>query len=135
RLAKGRGNRFDRENWLRLAGLKAARPWPEETSDGGRLRCGGLGCIYRANGHVVALVDSRAAIIEDCWIADVVIARIPIRGECPSAGTVVDRFDLWRNGAYALWLEDGRVRAQSVRDVRGNRPWSPARKPRRKRKR
>ncbi|MCH7711133.1 MAG: ComEC/Rec2 family competence protein [Proteobacteria bacterium] len=133
-LSKGRGNRFDRENWLRLAGLKAARPWPEETSDGGRLRCGGLGCIYRANGHVVALVDSPAAINEDCWIADVVIARIPIRGECPSAGTVVDRFDLWRNGAYALWLEEGRVRAESVRDTRGDRPWSPARKPRRARK-
>ena len=134
-LSKGRGHRFDRENWLRLAGLKAARPWPEEASDGGRLRCDGLGCIYRANGHVVALVNYRAAILEDCWIADVVIARIPIRGECPSAGTVVDRFDLWRNGAYALWLEEGRVRAESVRDVRGDRPWSPARKPRRKRKR
>lgn len=121
--------RFDREIWLRRDGQEEqARKWPEEgESRDGRLACDGLGCIYRAGGPIVALVRAPGALEEDCRIADVVIASVPVRRPCPSARVVVDRFDLWRNGAHALWLEESGLRVESVNGVRGIRPWVPRR--------
>src|SRR3546814_5004911 len=51
-----------------------------------------------------------------------------MRLACPSAGTVIDRFDLWREGAHALWLRPEEVEVVSVGETRGDRPWvvSPA---------
>ncbi len=117
--------RFDRQVWLRRAGLGQAQAWPTAgDSLGGRLSCDPLGCLYRASGHLVALVKEPAALLDDCRSASVVVSLIPIRRHCASAGTVVDRFDLWRSGAHALWLEKGgRVRIESVNGHRKNRPW------------
>jgi competence protein ComEC len=67
--------------------------------------------------------DSRA-LAEDCAVATVVIALEPVpRGSCLGPRLVVDRFDLWRNGAYALWLSPGGVTVRSARQVSGERPW------------
>lgn len=135
-LSSETGNRFARENWLRRAGLKSAAPWPREASPGGRLRCDEKGCIYRARGHTVALIKHPGAFLEDCWVADVIVSLVPLRGaHCPAPQTVIDRFDIWRNGAYALWLDDGRVRIENVRQHQGERPWAPPKKPRRARAR
>jgi competence protein ComEC len=53
----------------------------------------------------------------------VVISLVPVRGSCSSASTLIDRFDLWREGAHAIWLERDAVRVESVNGVRGKRPW------------
>ncbi|MCG8510166.1 MAG: ComEC family competence protein [Rhodospirillales bacterium] len=136
RLADGRmafsglrRGRFDREVWLRRAGQEE-KPllWPEEgESAGGRLACDGLGCIYRTDGPTVALVRGEGALLEDCHAADAVIAAVPVRRPCPSAGLVIDRFDLWRHGAHALWIERAGIRVESVNERRGSRPWVPER--------
>ncbi len=49
---------------------------------------------------------------------------VPVRRRCPSAQVTIDRFDLWRNGAHALYLDAGRVRVESVGDDRGARLWA-----------
>ena len=117
--------RFDREVWLRRVGQEEVGPaWPRPgPSADGRLACDSLGCILRARGHVVALVTSPDALAEDCWVADVVVSTVPVRGPCPSARTVIDRFDLWREGAHVLWLEEAGTRVESVNGERGKRPW------------
>jgi competence protein ComEC len=56
-------------------------------------------------------------------VADVIVSLVPVRRRCPSANVVVDRFDLWRNGAHALWLGPGMVEVVSVGETRGTRPW------------
>ena len=124
-----RTGRFDREVWLRRSGQDAEPGvWPKGgTTPDGRLSCDAMGCIHRVDGHVVALVKRPEALIDDCAVADVVISGIPIR-RCPSARTVVDRFDLWRNGAHALWLNGDAVRVESVNSWRGDRPWVPKRR-------
>ena len=66
-----------------------------------------------------------ARLAEDCAIAGVVVSLVPIRGRCPSAHTVIDRFDLWREGAHAVWLDEGAVRVSTVAERRGVRPWAP----------
>ena len=49
---------------------------------------------------------------------------VPLDGACrPRAGVVVDRFDLWRDGAHALWADGDGIRVRSSRATRGDRPW------------
>ena len=120
-----RAQRFIRDVWLRRAGQPAAGPpWPSDNPGAGRrLSCDGLGCVYRARGKVVALVRHPAALLEDCWIADAVISTVPVRRDCSRPAIVIDRFDLWREGSHALWLEADRIRVESVNRTRGHRPW------------
>jgi len=63
------------------------------------------------------------ASLEDCAMADVIVSVVPVRRRCPSAHTVIDRFDLWREGGHALWLEKGGARVETVNGDRGRRPW------------
>jgi competence protein ComEC len=120
-----RSAQFSREQWLRRDGQKSAPSlWPQSGfSTDGHLACDLLGCIYRASGNVVALVQSPEALSEDCRTANVVISTVPVRGPCPVAQTIVDRFDLWRRGAHAFWLKQGSVLIESVNESRGDRPW------------
>ena len=125
-LSSPRARGMTAETWLRLdgRGRRASLPGPDEADDA-RLRCDSLGCVYRARGHVVAIARDVRALAEDCALAEVVVSLVPIRGPCPSAHTVIDRFDLWREGAHAIWLEDGAVRVSTVAEIRGVRPWAP----------
>ena len=127
-VSSTRSSRFVRDVWTRRSGQEEpALAWPAPgTSADGRLRCDSLGCIYRSHARTVALVRSAQALLEDCWVADVVVSAVPVRTPCPKARIVVDRFDLWRNGAHAIWLGEGdaaNIRVESVNQGRGDRPW------------
>ncbi len=129
-LSSRRVARFEGEIWLRRAGETAALSWPREGyGAGGRLACDALGCIYRAHGRTVALVRRADALAEDCGIATAVVSSVPVKPwRCRQPRTVIDRFDLWRHGAHALWLDGDAIRVLSVADVRGRRLWSPGRR-------
>jgi hypothetical protein len=49
------------------------------------------------------------------------VTPVPARSACRSK-PVIDRFDTWRNGSYAVWLEPERIDIESVGDWRGERP-------------
>ena len=76
--------------------------------------------------------DGRA-LADDCRPGTVVVSAVPVRRACRDAGLVIDRFDLWRNGGYALWFDGGNVKALSVRAERGDRLWTGRPRPSRKR--
>lgn len=122
-----RAGRFTREMWLRQAGLEAdaAEAWPRAgASADRRLSCDALGCLYRAHGHTIAVVRDRAALIEDCWAARLVVSTAILgRQACTGSARVIDGRDLRRHGAHALWLAPENVRIESVNDSRGRRPW------------
>src|SRR5690606_13082602 len=116
----------------RLDGREEGTTWPAAgATPDGRLRCDSVGCIYRAGGQVVALMRRPEALADDCGVAAVLISPEPIRAHCRSARVVIDRFDVWRNGSYALWLDPGEIRVEHARGVRGDRPWvlDPRRRP------
>ena len=47
-----------------------------------------------------------------------------VRYRCPAARIVIDRGNLWRDGTHALYLDPVRgIRAISVAQTRGRRPW------------
>jgi len=131
-LLISRGGRVLRDTWGRRAGPAAPGRWHKMgRSDDGSLSCDFEICLYRTGERVVALVKDEDAIDAACAGPEVVISAVPIRQTCQGARTVVDRFDLWRRGAHALWLEpNGRVRVETVAAWQGDRPWSLHPKPR-----
>ncbi|HVM82454.1 MAG TPA: ComEC/Rec2 family competence protein [Candidatus Binatia bacterium] len=113
------------QTWLRRNGqVEPARfPEPGDTASDA-LSCDAAGCIFQRGGSMVALVKTGDALAEDCRNADLVVALVPIRGDCPHPRAMIDRFDLWRGGAYAVWLgRAGQIRVESVAASLGDRPW------------
>jgi competence protein ComEC len=118
-------DRFIADAWLRRSGTDLLGELPQDGYGAeGRLACDSLGCVYTAYGRTVAVVREPLALAEDCRIADVVVSLEPVRVPCPAAMAVIDRFDLWRNGAHAIWVgRDGSIDIRSVQELRGDRPW------------
>ncbi len=132
-LLVNRGGRILRETWGRRAGPQASERWPRTgRSRDGRLSCDALGCVYRVDGQVIALVREDGGIDPACADAQVVVSAVPIRHACRGPVLVVDRFDLWRRGAHALWLTPPGARVETVAEWQGDRPW--AHKPHRRKK-
>lgn len=123
-LSPGRGARFERASWLQRAGLREASPWPANEAGGGaHMRCDALGCVTRMEDRTVALMFRAEAAGDDCRMADIIVSLVPVRGACPSPTVVVDRFDLWREGSHAIWIDGRDLRVRSVNGMRGDRPW------------
>ena len=123
-LSSEKTDRVTAEAWLRAAGgvPAAALPHPGEAADSGALRCDALGCLWRHDGRLIALVRDAAALPEDCRNADIVVALIPVKRSCRARALVVDRVDLRRNGATAIWL-GAPIMLDTAKDRRGDRPW------------
>lgn len=127
---------FAAETWHGRLGAPQLYPWPslrraEQQAGQGRsgadgsLRCDVAGCAWRYQGFLVALPQQPKAITEDCRHADAVIAaRMAVRYRCPAARIVIDRNDLQRGGAHALYLDARHgIRSANVAQTRGRRPW------------
>jgi competence protein ComEC len=123
-LSSMRAERFAARVWKEKTGGPEMQPWPDAVSADGRLSCDLIGCIYRAGRRDVALVQDARALAEDCAPGVIVVSTVPVRRACREAGTVIDRFDLWRDGAHALWIRSDGVRIVSVHMARGDRLWT-----------
>jgi competence protein ComEC len=123
-LSSDKSDKITAEDWLRAAGGVSAGllPEPGEAAENGALRCDPLGCVWHRDGRVVALVRDAAALPEDCRMAEIIVAMVPARHACRSGALVVDRVDLRRNGATAIWLGPS-VILDTANDRRGARPW------------
>jgi competence protein ComEC len=84
-------------------------------------------CRAQVRGKNVIWLGRKAKVPSDCSSADIVVSANPLRRSCgyPKAGKVhIDRFDVWRNGSHALYIEpDGQVLTHSARELSGARPW------------
>ncbi len=67
----------------------------------------------------------RSTVRPDCTGITLLISAEPARGECPASIPTIDRFSVWRDGAFAVWLTDAGPRILSDRADRGSRPWVP----------
>ena len=125
-LLVSRGGRVQRDTWAAKAGPEAMAFWPKHGRSGdGRLTCDDQWCLYRLDGHKVALVKDEDRLPDACAAADVVVTTFPVRDTCTAARVVIDRFDTWRYGAHEIWLDaNGGVRVETVAAWQGNRPWS-----------
>ncbi|SFV33535.1 ComEC/Rec2 family competence protein [Hyphomicrobium facile] len=122
-----KGAKYDLDRWLEYDGDgRTAR----EAQSGDAFSCDAVGCIAHVKGATVAVARHPAAVTDDCLNADVLVINDPKPEDCAVPATVIDVFDRWRNGAYALYIDrsddnpEPRVHLVTVASHRGERPWS-----------
>jgi competence protein ComEC len=112
---------FAAQSWLKRDGDARL---PAEAIATGRdgIACDAWGCTTRMRSGVLIAVSLRGeALAEDCARADIVVSAA--RGRCTGPKLVIGRDAVRRNGAYAVWVDDG-LRVTTVQGERGERPWS-----------
>ncbi|PCJ99735.1 MAG: hypothetical protein COA45_02645 [Zetaproteobacteria bacterium] len=129
-----RREKFVLKNWERFYGLeeKSAQRLLYKGSQK-ELRdfhsCGDGGCRFVIAGHNVSFI--RRAYIQDqeCGWANIIISIQPMarnykrKNHC-KAQVIIDKFDSWQNGAYAVWVTSEKVTVRNVAETTSNRPWS-----------
>ena len=129
-LSTARVEKFAAKIWLERDGRMEPSYWPRGGDAAGWIACDPIGCQYENPVQPVAFVWDGRALGDDCRGGRLVVSAVPVRRACRGAALVIDRFDLWRDGAHAIWLGEGRLRIVNDRDYRGNRPWVRRPKPR-----
>jgi competence protein ComEC len=124
-----RGGAFELTRWLEFeADARSAKT----AAMADAFRCDGAGCTTTVKGLTLAVATHPAALADDCLRANILILTFPKPPGCAaSQATVIDFFAARAAGTIALFIEDGRVRATSVAEARGDRPWSRSRDVRR----
>jgi competence protein ComEC len=123
----GKGTKYDLERWLEYDGDSRTG---KDAKTGGTFSCDAVGCIAHVKGATIAVARHPASVTDDCLNADILVLDLPKPEGCAVPRAVVDVFDRWRNGAYALYLDQNgespepRVRLETVAAHRGERPWS-----------
>jgi competence protein ComEC len=115
---------FVLDSWLRHLGLRDWQALPEAGggSADGQVSCDDSACTLRPHpGGAVALLLRRGEPGATACDHALVVSPEPLRLDCDVA--VIDRFSVWREGAHAVWLEQGGPRIATDRDHRGDRPW------------
>lgn len=110
---------FVRDVWQRRLGVPEFLPLDEG------LRCDALACTGELSGQAIAIVENALGFAEECRRADILISSEPIPRACTRPAVSIGRFDVWRSGAHAVWLNDGDkpVRVWRARERDPGRPW------------
>ncbi len=124
RMAAWRRDGLVEDSWLRALGTTRRETWPAPGSgpaDG--LACDQEGCILTVAGRRISVARTVQAVLEDCPLVDLVIARVgPER--CPGAGALIGPRRLWRSDGLALAAAGDGLVVTTVAGSRGHWPWT-----------
>lgn len=112
--------RFAIEKWRQAEGYGPDRFQSPPPSG---WKCVRSACRVVISGMTVSYVREEEDIAEACAGSDILVAAFPLRGGCRSAKFRIDRFDVWRNGAYALKIDGDSITILTSREEQGQRPW------------
>lgn len=126
--ARPRKARFAVEKWLQANGEEASLG---EAAKRRGWTCANGRCVAEVRGRMVVYVTGGEGKPVDCKGADIVIADFPLRGRCRTVPLRIDRFDLWRHGAHAVYLSSSPAEVRTARGAQGHRPWVVVPEPRR----
>ena len=118
--ANPRRSRFAVERWLIADGDDAS---PSESAARQGWQCADHVCLATVKDKRIAFAQAEAEGKLTCPNADILVASFPLRKSCSSIPIRIDRFDVWRMGAYALFINGSTIRTETARSVRGARPW------------
>jgi competence protein ComEC len=119
--------KFEIERWLEYDGDGRSAA---EAQGGDAFHCDSVGCVAHVKGATVAVAKASAAGGDDCANADILVLDMPKPKDCARPRTIIDVFDVWRNGNAAIYVErpspdlPPRFRVETVAAFRGERPWS-----------
>ena len=123
-LSPWKRDRWITDSWLQSAGQDRPADWPAAGGGAaGDFACDPLGCVLTRAGQVVALARRPEAIEEDCQAADLVVSYPRIES-CPNGAPLLGPGALRHAGGLAIWLERSGIDMRTVREARGERPWS-----------
>lgn len=126
-MTSGRKDAFLINEWLVA---DADSRLPGDASLGKGVSCDESGCVTpMADGSLVAQTLLPEALADDCARALLMVTDVQAPPDC--AATVIDREQLWREGALALWRNGRKFAVEAVRPAGFDRPWVPARDERR----
>ena len=118
--SSGRKARYVVGQWL-LADGDGASPAQAAGREG--WSCDKAACRGKVQGRsIIYLLDDKSG--ADCGGSDIVIAAFPLRGRCGAAAVRIDRFDVWRSGAQAIFVEAGAMRIETAAQGTCTRPWN-----------
>ena len=106
--------------WLAADGDRRTQ---QQAAEGTAFTCDELGCVAQVKSHRIALAQHPAALRDDCESGAVVIANFRTSRGCKTARLVIDRRDLWQNGAYTLRFDGDQITVRTVAQSRGQWPW------------
>ena len=117
------GAKFTESAWLQYWALPEFTPMPRAAGSvaGGAILCTDSACTLRPRADRPAILLVRDAARQGACDAALVVSGEPAR-PC-AGGRMIDRFTVWREGAQAVWLDQGGIRILSDKAARGDRPW------------
>lgn len=108
-------------DWSRALGGVSVTSWKDAGDDAPD--CDPVGCIFHHGDTTIAFAYQVEA-LRDCPFVDIMVAFFPVRDRCQGPEIILDRFDLWRDGAHALYWDQGSKDVQTVRGEQGFHPWT-----------
>ena len=114
-------NKFVAAKWLQANG-ETATLQEAERRDG--WDCSSGDCFTDLAPMSVSYLREKSGQGAYCPPTDIIIADFPLHHACREARLTIDRFDVWRKGAQAIWFSGGRYTLKTARDEQGNRPWA-----------
>jgi competence protein ComEC len=119
--AHTRRGRFAVEAWLKADGDPAAL---KEAAHRPGWICVADLCHAEIAGKLILYAhEGKVAVPAFPCDVDILIADFPLRGRCRSVPVRIDRFDVWRQGAHALYIDGSSVTVATARAAQGQRPW------------
>jgi competence protein ComEC len=82
--------------------------------------CTAMLCETKRDGVQYAFMLKQPVLHPKCPVADVLVSQAPLWRRCKGTRITIDRFDVWRNGAYVVFADGTVIHA---RHDQGERPW------------
>ena len=120
-LAQSRRAKYAAQKWLLHDGDGAK---PADAAQRPGWICSKHRCLAKLGARTVIYLKQGASVPAQCAGADILISEFPLRGACAEVRISIDRFDLWRHGAQAIFLGSGDPQIVTAADRRGRRPWT-----------
>ena len=119
-LADASKGKFAAEKWLQSNGqvetmdASAARPgWT----------CAENMCFSDLASMSVGYLHEPADAEWECPPTAIIIADFPLRENCAEARLKIDRFDVWKFGAHAIYINGDVANVKTAKGEQGDRPW------------
>jgi competence protein ComEC len=112
---------------LRQAGF-SIKQWKASVGDASKTgtaawSCQQYLCATNAKGFSIIYLLREGENKAACPVADILVSAYPLPKRCKGKRLTIDRFDVWRNGAIAITIHRGTIKATSAAEARGQRPW------------